>query len=97
MNRERIIDVLGAILAVLRSASELRWTRAIEGHLAAVEGAVPETSGYQEAMRAILALFGGMGSFQDLVLQDATGVLPEQTELASLRHHLFELCREDLQ
>ena len=41
-------------------------------------------------MRAISSFGRGMGSFQDLVLQDSNGVRAEQDELDRLRHRLFE-------
>jgi hypothetical protein len=37
-----------------------------------------------------------MGSFQDLVLQNAAGVLPEQRELDKYRHELFLALQNQL-
>jgi hypothetical protein len=48
------------------------------------------------AARSILRMYGGMGSFGDLVLQNADGVLPEQAEFDRLRQRLFEAARAAL-
>ncbi|MEV0621346.1 hypothetical protein AB0I81_49015 [Nonomuraea sp. NPDC050404] len=50
----------------------------------------------QYAVRKILRLYGGMGSFQDLILQNAQGVLPEQDRFEELQDQLFEAARDEL-
>jgi len=50
----------------------------------------------REVARRVLALYGGMGSFQDLVLQDDDGVRAEQAVFDRLRKRLFETARASL-
>ncbi|SPL96381.1 unnamed protein product [[Actinomadura] parvosata subsp. kistnae] len=51
----------------------------------------------QHAVRNILRLYGGMGSFADLILQTPQGVaLPEQDEFYALQQQLFEAARDEL-
>jgi hypothetical protein len=44
----------------------------------------------------VVALYSGMGSMQDLVLQNSIGVRPEQVELDALRSELFDEARRRL-
>jgi hypothetical protein len=44
--------------------------------------------------RKLLSLYGGMGSFNDVVLQNRLGVSPDNDELDSLRSTLYQLCAE---
>lgn len=62
----------------------------------AVEASSGDDVGRQGLVREILGLFGGMGSFQDMVLQDASGVLPQQDEFDRLRTELFQQARREL-
>ena len=41
-------------------------------------------------LRGILHNYGGMGSFNDVVLQNSSGVLPEQRQLDQLRLELYQ-------
>lgn len=51
----------------------------------------------QYAVRDILGLYGGMGSFADLILQTPQGAaLPEQREFYALQNQLFEAARDEL-
>jgi hypothetical protein len=51
----------------------------------------------QRVVRDGLRLFSGMGSFQDLVLQDERGMRSENDELEVLRASLFEALKDRLQ
>jgi hypothetical protein len=51
---------------------------------------------YQKTVRKVMRLFGGMGSFQDLVLQTSEGVRREHAELERLRDRLFEEVKREL-
>ena len=93
---DRLLALLLRLAELLDHAGEAR-TSAVLRHLAdGLEGQSPGTEGRRAVVRQILRLYGGMGSFQDLVLQDAGGVRPEQRDLQSLRHQLFEEARTEL-
>jgi hypothetical protein len=87
---------LTAVIRLLDQGGEPDWARRLQGilnRLLADESAASE----QAAIREILALYQqGMGGFQDVVLQNSSGVLPEQRDLDALRHRLFEDAREQL-
>jgi hypothetical protein len=51
---------------------------------------------YQTAVRDVIRLFGGMGSFQDVVLQTREGVRPEQAEFELLRDRLFQEAKREV-
>lgn len=96
MTRRDVLGLLRSILALLTMANETRWMPAIEQRIAAFSAIHPESTEYQDALRDALKLFGGMGSFQDLVLQNEKGVTPDQPELSKLRHELFVALRAEL-
>lgn len=78
---------------LLQSAGEESWARVFHRLLVRLRSASPER---QTVVRDILSLYGAAGSFSDLVLQDASGVGPEQRQLDRLRTRLFELARAEL-
>ncbi len=51
---------------------------------------------YRAAVRKVVRLFGGMGSFQDVVLQTREGVRPEQAEFERLRDRLFQETKQEV-
>src|SRR5512133_2364412 len=91
------LDPLSALLVrlarLLDRAQEQRWAQSM-WQLADAAAAASGTQERQEVVRRVLALYGGMGSFNDVVLQDERGVMPEQVELDELRSRLFETARE---
>lgn len=96
MTSEDRSGLLIAIADLLTQAGEARVAQ-VFGNLAEDVQAARDTESSREVLRRALALYsGGMGSFQDLVLQNASGVLPEQAELDTLRRALFEEARRDL-
>lgn len=96
MRRTELLGLLRSIVAILTRANETRWIPVIEKRITAFNGVHSDTTKYQEAVRETLRLYSGMGSFQDLVLQNEKGVLPEQGDLAKLRHDLFMVLRAEL-
>lgn len=89
-----LVGLLSRISEILESVGEPQWARQLRG-LAAAAGA--EDPSAQRALAAdVLALFKGMGSFNDIVLQNKRGVLPEQGEFDRLRSELFEAARGQL-
>lgn len=56
---------------------------------------IARTSSPEVAAEQVLTVFGrGMGGFADLVLQDASGVRPEQWRLHEMREELFVLAQQ---
>jgi len=91
-----LLAVLVDLVALLSSASQGRYSKGISSIYDALWDAQGDRAREQAVIREILSLYGGMGSFQDLVLQDAHGVRPEQDEFDRLRHRLFEEARAAL-
>ena len=76
---------------LLRTAGEPRWADGVARLAARCRTDPP-----REVVGVVLGLHAGMGSFSDLVLQDESGVRPEQQELDRRRDAVFELARAAL-
>lgn len=73
---------------VLRAGGNENWAISLETIESELE-ADPA-----EAKSRILLMFGGMGSFNDLVLyRDGKALFQENEELARLRTEIYSLCR----
>lgn len=96
MTQRDIVRLLRSILALLTTANETRWIPAIQQRIARFVAVDLDMTEYQDAIRDGLKLFGGMGSFQDLVLQNESGVTADQPELSRLRHELFVALKAEL-
>lgn len=90
-----VLDALVEIADLLTDGEEPRWSALISSlaHELEAAGSGPAR---QDVIRSILALYGGMGSFSDVVLQDMSGALPEQQRFHQRRSELFELARAEL-
>lgn len=92
----------GALASVLRETAELLLDAGEKDaslgleKLAALASGASDMRESQDVARRVLSLYTGMGSFQDLVLQDESGVRPEQNRLDRLRRRLFEVARKVL-
>jgi hypothetical protein len=95
MNSARLERLLLDISALCTRVGETRTAESMD-RLAHAVRAASSQSEYQRAVREVLQLFGGMGSFQDLVLQTREGVLPGQKDLDGLRAKLFQEARREL-
>jgi hypothetical protein len=91
-----LLEVLSDLVVLLSGANESRYSRGISSIHDALRDAQGDHAREQALIRQILSLYGGMGSFQDLVLQDSNGVRPEQDKFDRLRHRLFEEARAAL-
>jgi hypothetical protein len=86
---------LTAIIQLLTQGGETAWASRLQGILDQLLD--DAATSQQLALREILVLYQqGFGGFQDVVLQDSSGVLPEQHDLDVLRHRLFEAARRQL-
>ena len=70
---------------------EPRWAGAMQQLTSRLDAGSLTT---HEAAREVLQFYRGLGSFNDVVLQDRDGVRPEQFEFDRLRDRLFELSRD---
>lgn len=84
--RKEIAAILNEVINLLAPYDE-NWTNSLK-RLKKEMDTSPE-----EAMRHLKNLYGGMGSFNDLVLQK-NGQMPkeENHKLFNLRSKLYELC-----
>lgn len=90
-----MLPVLERLATLLGHAGEGRWERSLQS-LAAQWTAAANPEQRQQVIRAVLGMYGGMGSFSDVVLQDAGGVRPEMAEFHSLRSRLWEIAQDHL-
>ena len=81
--------VIQQIVELLKNCGEKSWANAIECSWSESE------QDLDYAKNRIRALYGGMGSFNDLVLHSPDGVplKAENDELDDLRSQLYELAR----
>ena len=91
-----LLEVLNDLVVLLSGANQRTYSRGISSIHDALRDSQGDRAREQAVIREILALYGGMGSFQDLVLQDSDGMRPEQDEFDRLRHRLFEEARAAL-
>lgn len=88
-NEDEIKEILSAVATLLEGTGEASWSQRFR-HL---RNAFEMDS--KEATIKIRALFGGMGSFNDLVLQQNGRLLFEENEiLSNHRKRLFTLIHE---
>jgi hypothetical protein len=92
---ESLVQILDALVVVLRAADQAAWSRELESIASGLLSSADDPS-RQELVRRVLHLYGGMGRFDDLVLQTPRGVRPEQDEFDRLRADLFEEARRQL-
>jgi hypothetical protein len=90
-----LLDALVETADLLTDGEELRWATRLSALANDLESAGSGPA-RQDVIRAVMALYGGMGSFSDLVLQDMSGALPEQQRFDRRRSELFELARDEL-
>lgn len=84
-----ITDLLGEIVSLFVSQNEIEWARSLKTLIAMFE------NDPDEACRQIRSLYGGMGSFSDVVLHDPDGIpLREENDaLDRFRDELYDLCQ----
>ena len=88
----RLTKILAALEGLL-TPREPAWAKS----MARLRGRLEEGEPAAEVARDVLPLYStGMGGWNDVVLQDARGVLPEQKDLDHLRSALFEAARAAL-
>ncbi|OAB78726.1 DUF6966 domain-containing protein [Cochleicola gelatinilyticus] len=78
-------DILKNILEIFRNVGEREWTSVFDNFLKEIE-----VSDKKKLKRKILKIYGGMGSFNDLVLyREGRLCYKENVELDKLRKKLY--------
>jgi hypothetical protein len=92
MIASRIPEILERLGKLLRRCGEAEWANACVSHKSAYNENPPT------ARKDILAMYGGMGSFSDVVLYGESGqvLIAENDELEHLRLELHGQCRSEL-
>lgn len=86
-NVKKMEAVLARMAELLRLGSHDDWAEALDRHRMKL------TSDPVGASEKILAMYGGMGSLNDLILYaDGQPLSTENSELDELRIRLYELC-----
>ena len=87
-------SVLDALSNLLARSGQPRWSSLMA--VLAQEARDASTAHERRAVvQQVMRLFAGMGSLNDLVLQDARGVRPEQHLLDELREDLYRAAGEE--
>jgi hypothetical protein len=87
---EEIAETLRRIAALLGQYGLTDWQRTF------LEFTDETQMSPERAMSQVRRVYGGMGSFNDIILQRPNGSMPteDNDEFYLLRHRLFELCME---
>jgi hypothetical protein len=73
------------IIEILASNDEFSWAKAFEKLCSNID------IDYESSLHSLKGMYGGMGSFNDLVLhKDGIPLINENDELDALRHTLYE-------
>jgi hypothetical protein len=83
------------LATLLESVGELRRAETPRSLASEISEAGADDE-YQAAVRKVVRLFGGMGSFQDVILQTRQGVRPEQAEFERLLDRLFQETKQEV-
>ncbi|MDX2022034.1 MAG: hypothetical protein SF187_17485 [Deltaproteobacteria bacterium] len=84
---DELLDELRIHIKLLLAHSEVTWARVLENLGNQAQNDI------KHAASELLRLFGGMGSYNDLVLYEGGQVLTKANdELAAARNRLFQLC-----
>lgn len=92
---KEIMIILTQIIQLLESVNENSWVETLKNCRNDC-GCVENEEEANDIRRKILSIYGGMGSFNDLVLGSAGNILPENKELDRLSTKLFETLRNQL-
>ncbi len=86
--------VLDEIISVLSVAGESNWNSAMKNFRSRCDS-VSNSADQKELIADLIRIFGGMGSFNDLVLYNQGNLMQRETiQLDSLRTKLFEAVKK---
>lgn len=85
------------IVGILENGGQVTWSRVIAELSSCCLSATTERT-RRDVLRDIRRLYGGMGSFNDLVLSDGSGhmLIEENERLDALRKALFAMIIDEL-
>lgn len=90
---KRLLEVLQGLEVLLVQAGEKHWTEAVRYHIRYVEHCPPRD--ITAAARNILAMYGGMGSFNEVTLPSKPyALLDDSSQLGRLHTELWQLATE---
>ncbi|MFK5634232.1 DUF6966 domain-containing protein [Ornithinimicrobium sp. LYQ103] len=95
MTLDRVAELVQQLADLLGRVGEGAAARGMQALATEARSATSEAD-RRTVVRKTLALYRGMGSLQDLVLQNSVGVRPEQAELDALRSALFDEARRQI-
>jgi len=86
--KEKIRSTINDIIVILQGSNERYWVNIFEKCLILLD------NDYEQCLYNLKRLYGGMGSFNDLVLHKADiPVKDENNKLDRLRHELYTLLK----
>lgn len=89
INLQNIEKILARIEELLRLGASSNWVKTIENSRKELLGNPTST------VSNILGMYGGMGSFNDIVLyKNGQPLISENIEFDELREQLYELCKQ---
>lgn len=86
---DRLAELVSGIRELAESVGETGVAASMRSLAADLERSTSESQ-RQAVSRRVLSLYGGPGSFHDVVLQNREGVLPEHKTFAELRSALYD-------
>jgi hypothetical protein len=87
-------QILDEIISVLSIAGESNWNSAIKNFRSRCD-LVSDSNDQKELIADLIRIFGGMGSFSDLVLYNQGNLMQRETmQLDALRTKLFEAAKK---
>lgn len=91
----RLLATVLRLVFLLHQEGEILWSESLLRIAIRIADSGSDEQ-MQSVARELLSVFGGMGSFNDLVLQNERGVSPENQELDLLRAEMFKVATEIL-
>jgi len=93
-NKAAIEKLILDIINILDSVGEINWKNAFLSHYNRILSAANEND-YKQAIRDVMGMYGGMGSFSDVVLYSQNRICVKETrKLDKLRKKLYSLVTE---
>lgn len=87
--KNEIIETVARIAKILASNDEHSWAKAFEDLGSNID------TDYESSLHSLKGLYGGMGSFNDVILhKNGMPLIPENDDLEELRHRLYKQLKE---
>ena len=90
--KSEISETVACIASILASNDECSWARRFESLRSDMD------TNYESSLHSLKGLYGGMGSFNDVILhKDGTPLIRENDDLDELRHKLYKQLKEAIE